>query len=64
MPDNLIRLDIFNINGELVYYLEEKDIIQSGQVRELRWDITNRWHRKVASGVYIYYLKTKLGGYV
>ena len=54
-----IRLDIYNIRGELVTILADR--VMSGGINEITWDGTNRFGREVSSGVYFCTLKSNKG---
>ncbi len=52
-----VRIDIFNLNGELVNTLVQG--IQQAGTHQVTWDGTNKAGETVASGTYIYTLKSE-----
>ncbi|HPN31859.1 MAG TPA: carbohydrate-binding module family 20 domain-containing protein, partial [bacterium] len=58
IPADFESLQIYNINGELVVDFDKNQIIPSGNSVTLKWDVKNKYGREVASGIYIYILKT------
>lgn len=53
-----VRIQIYNIRGELVKNLVDRKISTSGQQAPVSWDATNDWGMQVASGFYIYRLES------
>ena len=47
------KIQIFSVNGQLVTRLQN----QSGEVQHLSWDLTDRLGQKVATGIYVYYIR-------
>ncbi|MEW5693866.1 MAG: hypothetical protein AB1765_11300, partial [Candidatus Hydrogenedentota bacterium] len=58
IPPDFEYIKIFNVAGELVSSRYRQDANPQGNNIELRWDIKNDAGREVASGMYIYYIKT------
>ena len=54
---DVISLEIYNVAGEQVYKKTQID----GQQSEFSWDCENQSGKQIASGVYVYLLKSKKG---
>jgi len=52
-----VQIDIFNLNGELVNTLVQG--VKEAGTHQVTWDGTNRAGETVASGTYIYTLKSE-----
>lgn len=53
-----VRLQIYNVRGELVKTLIDQDVYSAGKQAPVSWDATNEMGMPVASGFYIYRLES------
>ena len=58
IPADFQQLHIYNINGELVASFNPNQAISAGNNISVQWDIRNSYGREIASGIYIYVVKT------
>jgi hypothetical protein len=62
---NECTIRIFNLNGELVRTLTHRETSQGGLMNDLGgdewWDVLNEWNELVASGVYIFHVRSEVG---
>ncbi|NQT24997.1 T9SS type A sorting domain-containing protein [candidate division KSB1 bacterium] len=56
-PGN-VRLQVYNVRGELVKTLLDSEVFSSGQQAPINWDATNELGMQVASGFYMYRLES------
>ena len=57
--DGIVKLDIFNLKGQLVKTLVNENKVSGPH--KVVWNGTDKYGRKVASGIYQYRLTTKDG---
>ena len=57
LPDDIECIEIYTISGEKIATSDDKIVIDTA-LNTARWDATNTGGKKVASGIYIYVVKS------